>query len=346
MKNKILAIFLAVALVAAALSAACAPAPPEVIEITFAGFTPPGTVPAYNLDRWAEEVGTRTGGKVKVTVFHAASLLNPKNMMEGIIEGVAGAGTMVLAYTPGRFPLLEIVDQPHGWTHTVVSSRALWDLYNKFKPASFADVKVLFLYTSTVGKDAAGFYTKFPVRTIVDLKGHELRATGVGSKALELLGGTPVAMPMPEVYEALAKGIVEGVYTGFDILKGYNHAELIDYVTEAPAPPASFYGAMNLDTWNALPKDVQKVIDELGEEHSIWCAEVFHRTALEGYKYAIEVEGAEAIIMSEAEKARMMELFKPLVGDYLANTASLGLPGQEVLDEMYRLKAKYEAMYK
>ena len=109
MKNKILAIFLAVALVAAALSAACAPAPPEVIEITFAGFTPPGTVPAYNLDRWAEEVGTRTGGKVKVTVFHAASLLNPKNMMEGIIEGVAGAGTMVLAYTPGRFPLLDIV---------------------------------------------------------------------------------------------------------------------------------------------------------------------------------------------------------------------------------------------
>lgn len=348
-KKKILPIFLALSLVAAVLSAACAPAPapaPEVIELTFAGFTPPGTLPAYNLDRWAEEVEKRTNGQVKVTVYHAASLLNPKNMMEGVIEGVADCGTMALAYTPGRFPLLEIVDQPHGWTHTVVSTRVLWDLYQKFKPASFADVKVLFLYTSTVGKEAAGFYTKFPVRKIDDLKGHELRATGVGSKALELLGGTPVAMPMPEVYEALAKGIVEGVYTGFDILKGYKHAELVDYVTEAPAPPCSFYGAMNLDTWNSLPKDVQDVIDGLGEEHSIWCAEEFHRTAVEGYHYAIEEEGCEAITLPESEKARMMEIFKPLIDDYLANTASLGLPGQECLDEMFRLKDKYEAMYK
>lgn len=346
MRNKILPIFLAIALVAAGLSAACAPAPPEVIELTLAGFTPPGTVPAYNLDRWVEEVEKRTEGKVKVTVYHAGALLHSKNMWEGVIEGVADIGTCCMPYTPGRFPLLEIVDQPHGFANARVATRVLWDLYMKTKPAEFDDVHVLFLYTCGVGPGGGGIYSKFPVRSLEDLAGHELRATGMGAKAIELLGGTPVAMPMPEVYEALAKGIVEGVYTGFDILKGYKHAELIDYVTPAPSPPASFYGVMNLDSWNALPQDVQKVLDELAEDHSIWTGEEFHRTSVEGLEYAVEVEGAELITLSSEEMARWMERFKPLVDKYLADTAAKGLPGQECLDELYRLRDKYNAMYK
>jgi len=346
MKNKILPIFLIFALLAAGLSAACAPAPPEVIEITFAGFTPKPGVPGYNIDRWAEELENRTNGRVKVTIYHAASLLHSKNMWEGILEGVADAGTMCMAYTPGRYPLLEIVDQPHGYLNTMVSSRILWELYKKFKPQSFADAHVLYMYTSGVGKNAGGFYTKYPVRKMEDLKGHEIRATGMGSKSLELLGGTPVAIPMPEVYEALSKGIVEGVYTSFDPCKVYKHAELVKYLTPAPNPPASFYAVMNLDVWNSLPKDIQKIIDELGEDHSVWTAEEFHKSAVEGYRYSIEEAGCEAITLSESEVAKMLERFKPLVDSYLANTASLGLPGQEALDELFRLKAKYAAEYK
>lgn len=179
----------------------------DVIKLTIAGFTPPGAgvIPSVTLDKYKEEVEKRTKGRVKITVFHGGTLLHAKNMWEGLQKGVANMGSSCMAYTPGRFPLLALVDLPHGFTHTAVSSRVLWDLYMKFKPAEFAAAKVLYLFTSGVGINAGGAYSKFPVRRLEDLKGKEIRATGVGSKALELLGATPVGMPMPEVYEALSK---------------------------------------------------------------------------------------------------------------------------------------------
>jgi len=103
---------------------------------------------------------------------------------------------------------------------------------------------------------------------------------------------------------------------------------------------------MNLDTWNSMPKDVQKVLVELAVDHSLWAGTEFHRTSVEGGKYAVEVEGAELITLSSEEMARWMEHFKPLVDKYLADTAAKGLPGKETLDELYRLKGKYEGIYK
>lgn len=135
-------------------------------------------------------------------------------------------------------------------------------------------------------------------------------------------------------------------YTSFDILKGYKHAELVKYVTPAPVPTASFYVAMNHKTWNALPQNIKKILDDLGEEMSIWTGEAFHKASLEGFKYAIEVEGCEALTLSAEEKARWTERFKPLINQYLADMKAKGLSGQECLDELYRLKEKYEKIYK
>ena len=347
MKKKVSLIFLVSVFLAVGLFSANGLAQAaDVIKLTIAGFTPPGAgaIPSVTLDKYKEEVERRTNGKVKITVFHGGTLLHAKNMWDGLLKGVANAGSSCMAYTPGRFPLLGLVDLPHGFSNTTVSSRILWDLYTKFKPAEFADVKVLYLYTSGVGKDAGGIYSKFPVRRMEDLKGKEIRATGVGSKALEALGATPVAMPMPEVYEALSKGIVQGVYTSFDILKAYKHAELVKYVTPAPNPTASFYVSMNLRTWNRLPDDVKKVLDDMGEEMSVWTGTAFHKASLEGYKYAIQ-EGCEAITLSDEEKSRWTKRFQPLIDGYLAKAAAKGLPGQEVLDELNRLKVKYEKIY-
>ena len=38
----------------------------------------------------------------------------------------------------------------------------------------------------------------------------KIRRTGLSAKVVTALGGTPAAMPVPETYEAISKGIVEG----------------------------------------------------------------------------------------------------------------------------------------
>ena len=37
---------------------------------------------------------------------------------------------------------------------------------------------------------------------------------------ISLLGGTPVAMPMGEAYDAINKGVCDGIVTGYEALEG------------------------------------------------------------------------------------------------------------------------------
>ena len=76
--------------------------------------------------------------------------------------------------------------------------------------------------------------TRVPIRNLEDLKGVEIRATGLSAKTLQILGAVPVAMAQPETYEALSRGIVKGNLspvrgtTGLATRGGY---QLYDYYT-------------------------------------------------------------------------------------------------------------------
>ena len=65
-----------------------------------------------------------------------------------------------------------------------------------------------------------------------DLKGMKIRGTGTSIKVVEALGATPVAMPQPETYDALQKGVVDGLVSPIETLKGWKFAEVIKSTTE------------------------------------------------------------------------------------------------------------------
>jgi TRAP-type C4-dicarboxylate transport system substrate-binding protein len=100
------------------------------------------------------------------------------------------------------------------------------------------------------------------VKTMEDLKGVKIRSHGTSAKVVKALGGTPVAMPMPELYQALQKGVVDGGLYPMEVNKGWKMADVIDFCTlDLPiAYTSTFYVVMNKDKWNSLPKDVQATI--------------------------------------------------------------------------------------
>jgi len=73
------------------------------------------TFPCVQMERWKVEVEKRTGGKVAVQTFPGSTLLNPKNMFEGVVSGTADIGCLAMSYQPGRFPVSEAIDQPVGF---------------------------------------------------------------------------------------------------------------------------------------------------------------------------------------------------------------------------------------
>ena len=91
--------------------------------------------------------------------------------------------------------------------------------------------------------------------------------------------------------------------------------------------------AMNLKTWNSLPKDVQAAIEEVNEGFSIIAGKIWDSHQVSGgIEYGIKEYGMEIVKWSDADMKEAMELMQPLHGDYVARMNEKGLPGQEILD--------------
>ena len=344
MRSKILTVLLALVLVAVPLSAACAapsPVPPEeVITLTFAHFPPAPTFPCVSMEDWADKVEARTNGKVKIDTFPGGTLLGVPAMFDGVKEGVADIGCSCLSYEPGRFPLMLGMETPLPvrFPNAEVASRVLWQAYQEFQPAELADWKVITMYTAGPNH----IVTIDPVNTLADLKGLELRATGAVVPIMSTLGASPVGLPQSEVPEALAKGVVNGYVSSLETILDFKYAETCHYATDwSPSIGALFAVVMNKDTWNSLPKDVQKVIDDLALEQSVWTGAYMDSHTEEAIDWAEKECAFEIVTISPGEKAKWDALIMPLVDDYLADMAAKGLPGEEYLDRIQELCEKY-----
>ena len=93
-------------------------------------------------------------------------------------------------------------------------------------------------------------------------------ATALSAKIVQALGAVPVAMPMPERYDAIQKGVAEGGVFPLEALKGWKLAEVVNSTTlnYGSAYTTGFFVVMNKEKWASLPADVQKIIEEINEE--------------------------------------------------------------------------------
>ena len=314
------------------------PTPVKPITLKFANFPPAPTFPCVSMERWADEVEKRTNGKVKVQTFPGGTLLGAKNMFDGVLAGTADIGCDCTSYFPGRFPLLAGNDLPVGYTSATQASHVLWDLIQEFKPKSLADFKVLHAYTCA----PAYIQSKDPIRSLEDLKGYELRASGTGATILKALGAAAVGMPQSEVPEALQKGVIKGYASSREVLMDFKYAEIVKYVTDYPMFVVSFVVVMNKNSWNSLPDDVKEVLSGLGEEQSVWTGQYMDKHVEESMKWAQEKQGVQVIKLSPEEKARWDAKLKPLIDKWLEDTEAKGLPAKKFLDRLYELQAKYK----
>ena len=312
------------------------PAVAEPIKLSYASFVPSVTFVGVQLERWIKEVEKRTGGKVKVDAFHGGTLLGAKNMMDGVIAGTADIGTFVMAYQPGRFVVTNATSLPLGFPNTRVASLTLWDLYQKYNPEPFSKVKVLCMYTS----GPSNIMSTVPVRSLADLKGLDLRASGGAAATLKAWGANQIGMPMSATPEALQKGVVKGMFTSLEVMKDFKFAEICKYVTMTDAVIYPFAVVMNLDKWNSLPKGVQQVIEGMAREHSEWTGNYMDEHIVESMEWSKKTQGVEVITLSKAEKAKWDKLLDPILTDWIAATKEKGYPAEQIVSDIKAMMKK------
>jgi TRAP-type C4-dicarboxylate transport system substrate-binding protein len=307
-----------------------APVTAGPIKLSYANFPPAPTFPCVQMERWKEEVEKRVGGKVAINTYPGGTLLGPKAMMDGVIAGQADIGCLCMAYQPGRFIVTNATALPVGFPNATVASLSLLDLYKKNKPEEFAKVKVLTMFTCA----PANIYAKVPVKNLDDLKGLELRASGGVAQVLKALGATPVGMPQSETPEALQKGVVKGAASSLETLMDFKYAELCKYVTIFNGPIYPFAVVMNMDKWNSMPKDVQKVMDDLAMEQAWWTGNYMDNHVNESIEWSKKNHNIEITKLTQEELAKWNELLKPITDKWIENAKAKGLPAETILEDI------------
>lgn len=309
----------------------------EPVKLRISHFVPPmHAAQTMLLAPWAQRVEKDSGGRIRCEIYPSMQLGGkPQQLYDQARSGVADIVWAVPAYTTGRFPLSAVFELPFVVGHTAeATSRAIWAFYKKHLRDEFRDVHPLLLHCHAPGfvhmKDTS-------VQRMEDIRGRKLRLPSkLLADAFKLIGATPIGMPASDAYEALSRGVVEGVTLPWEPMKSFRLNELTRFHTTTGIYTTVFIVAMNRQKYEGLPADLKNVIDRnsgdnwIGEAGKAWDA-----AEVPGQQQARELGHAITQLTSD-ETERWRKAMQPVVDAWVSTTPN----GSTLYEEAVALIAR------
>jgi len=285
------------------------------------------------LNGWGEEIQKRTKGRVTLEVAYGGVMAPAPEHYHLAVKGLADISHVGLPYTPGRFPMAEVIEMPIGRTSEATYSRALWELYKKgYFDTDFKEVKILYLA-------AVGPYDyhmgKKPVRTLADVKDLKIRASGkVHTEVVKALGSVPVGMPAPEIYSALDKGVIDGAFVPWSFMKTFRTDPVTKYVNEMGVGGFGHALVMSKTCYGKLPPDIRKIVDDICEKGAMVAGETFAACAKEAREVLFK---GEIIPFPAADVPKVDAALTPIWKKWLAEGEAKGLPRKKMAEDLFKI---------
>lgn len=316
----------------------------QEVTMKFHQMLPPqATIPSKAIKPWIEKVEKESGGRIKINQFDAMALGGkPPELIDQAKDGVVDFIWTVIGYTPGRFPSTEAFELPFMMTTGEATSRAMQEYCEKNCVDEFKGMKVIAWHTHGPGL----IHSKNPVTKLEDMKGLKIRGgSRVINQMLEKLGATPVGMPVPAVSEALSKGVIDATTIPWEVTPALKVSELVHNHTTFSGKNGlytqTFVVAMNQASYDKLPDDLKKVIDD---NSGMEAAAMFGRAMDEGDKAGkaiAEKLNNNIIVLDEAETQRWKDAATPIIAAWEDEMTAKGKDGKALVAEAAALIEKY-----
>ncbi len=285
---------------------------------------------------WMDKVEKDSGGRIKFERYPAMQLGGtPFNLFDQAKDGVVDVVWTLVGNTPGRMPRTEVFELPFMMTNAEATSRAMWEYVQANAKDEFKDVHLIALHVHGPGV----FHTKDkPIKSVADLKGLKMRGpTRLTTNMLKSLGAVPVGLPLPQIPDAMSKGVIDGAVIPWEVVPSVKVNELAKFHSEFdPKLPAlyttTFVLAMNKAKYDALPADLKKVIDaNSGLETSAWLGKVQEGNDPRGRKTAEERNNAITRLTATDYEA-FRKAADQVDDDWVKEMAGKGFNGKQLLD--------------
>lgn len=250
---------------------------------------------------FAKAVEDATSGEVKVQLYNGGELgAGPAEQYSRAVDGVAEFSISLPGYTASTFPLTLVAELP-GVVEEKTGTEMIWKNIDLFQP-EYKRVKLIGLWSSA---ENIFYSAKKPIRTVEDLKGMKVRVPSRNSGVLvEAWGGTPVSMPVSEVYNALQTGVIDAAMIDGTATKAFRLGEVANYVTVGMKTTNSpFFIIMNRDAWSDLTDEQKATVEEAGKQASLNGQAMQLRVAADGIDSFGSTAGKEVIRLTAEQAA-------------------------------------------
>lgn len=273
-----------------------------------------GTAP----ERFVEMVDIMSNGRLRISVYGAGEFVGGFEVFDAVSSGSAEMGHSASYYWTGKMPVATLFSTvPFGMTAQEMNSwlahgggLELWrELYEPFN-----------LYPMPGGNSGvqmAGWFRK-EINSVADIEGLRMRIPGLGGEVFERAGGVPVVMPGGEIFTSLQTGAIdatEWVVPFIDLAYGFYDVASYYYYPGWHEPGTTLEFTVNLDAWNSLPADLQKIVEVASRAiNQDMLDELTARNGL-ALKTLIEDHGIKVVPLPDDVLARMHELSEGVFDD-------------------------------
>lgn len=274
-----------------------------------------------------EEIKEKSNGRIDYEVYASGALARPTEAYDAVRTGKADIAEFTTGYTPGRFPLTDVLSLPITFPDTKTVVEVSSAVFDRILKQEYKDTHTFVIWRV---ENFIYFGTK-EVRTLEDLKGLKIRTPGgIITKVLKKLGATPITMGIPDVYLSMKTGVIDGCLTGYSAIIPFKLQEVVKYVLRFSFGATTDGMIMNKAAWERLPDDLKPVVEAAGRKGGIRMA-LMSDGGRAKFKKALADAGAKTYSLSPEEYKRWNSILKAVADEWVADMKAKGLPGEKAL---------------
>jgi TRAP-type C4-dicarboxylate transport system substrate-binding protein len=284
-----------------------------------------------------EELKKRSNGRITYTMYAGAALGSGPEHYDIVAKGLSDMGYFTATWTPGRFPLSDVLSSAAWVNGKEVGTDIGNAMYEKILKQEFPGVKMIELN----GCIQAFLWTRKPVKSLEDVKGLRIRSPGgQQTNYIKALGAEPVFMPLGDVYLSMETGTIDGIVTCPPLVLAFKLPEVAKFGTVATFGCVTEGVIMNEKSWQNTPDDLKPIIMEV-------CGNPFRTSGglnaevYETMMKEIESKGVQLHKMPADQEARWFELFQEETRKWVGGLEDKGLPAKEAVKAYNEIAKKH-----
>ncbi|MCC5968724.1 MAG: TRAP transporter substrate-binding protein [Pararhodobacter sp.] len=228
-------------------------------RLTFASPAPgPARINAFLTD-WAADVSQASEGTLAIDVVVGGTLGRHGQMLDRVSMGVVDIAWDFQGYYPGMFDLSAVVEQPFQFATAEDGSRAFQQLFETGAlDAEYQGQHVLSLFTFP---NASLMLTR-PAEDLAGLSGRRITAQNQTMQAAaERLGGVALNLAIPDWYQALSRGTIDGAIVTFTAVPAFRLNEVMSEYIDVQLGGNPGMILMNPSRYATLPATARDALD-------------------------------------------------------------------------------------